>query len=115
MLRLHDAKQIPRYQEKSDVTECCCAGEWAPMDNTERNKGFSAVVRKFPVGAVSMVSPFNSPCAPPLPVLQLARLSRPGWPPCAVRVRRAAVCFACHTACAAGLRHASGGRGELLA
>ncbi len=56
MLRLHDAKQIPRYQEKSDVTECCCAGEWAPMDNTERNKGFSAVVRKFPVGAVSMVS-----------------------------------------------------------
>ena len=38
------------------------AGEWTPMDNTERNKGFSAIVRKFPVGAVSMVSPFNFPC-----------------------------------------------------
>ena len=34
------------------------------MDNTERNKGFSAIVRKFPVGAISMVSPFNFPCAP---------------------------------------------------
>ena len=41
-----------------------CAGEWTPMDNTERNKGFSAIVRKFPVGALSMVSPFNFPCAP---------------------------------------------------
>ena len=40
------------------------AGEWTPMDNTERNKGFSAIVRKFPVGAISMVSPFNFPCAP---------------------------------------------------
>ena len=27
-----------------------CAGEWTPMDNTERNKGFSAIVRKFPRG-----------------------------------------------------------------
>ncbi|KAK9840915.1 hypothetical protein WJX81_000140 [Elliptochloris bilobata] len=36
-------------------------GEWTPMDTTERNKGFSAIVRKFPVGAVSMVSPFNFP------------------------------------------------------
>ena len=35
------------------------------MDNTERNKGFSAIVRKFPVGPVSMVSPFNFPCASP--------------------------------------------------
>ena len=36
------------------------------MDNTERNKGFSAIVRKFPVGPVSMVSPFNFPCASPI-------------------------------------------------
>ncbi len=106
------AKQIPRYQEKSDELGGCGAGEWAPMDNTERNKGFSAVVRKFPVGAVSMVSPFNFPCAPPLPGLQLARPSRPGRRACNARVPRSGML--CHTspACAAGLRHASQGAQE---
>ncbi len=45
------------------------------MDNTERNKGFSAIVRKFPVGPVSMVSPFNFPCASPIVIIGHTRVA----------------------------------------
>ena len=37
------------------------AGEWAPMDLSKRTEGFQSIVRRFPVGPVSMVSPFNFP------------------------------------------------------
>lgn len=39
----------------------CCAGEYAPMDLSQRTKGFQSIVRRFPIGPVSMVSPFNFP------------------------------------------------------
>lgn len=37
------------------------AGEYAPMDISARTTGFRAITRLFPIGAVSMVSPFNFP------------------------------------------------------
>ena len=36
-------------------------GEYAPLDISERNKGIKSIVRRFPIGVVSMVSPFNFP------------------------------------------------------
>ena len=36
-------------------------GEYAPLDISERNKGIQSIVRRFPIGVVSMVSPFNFP------------------------------------------------------
>ena len=36
-------------------------GEYAPLDISERNAGIQSVVRRFPIGVVSMVSPFNFP------------------------------------------------------
>eukprot|EP00249_Psilotum_nudum_P024196 c29119_g3_i1 orf=154-3498(+) len=36
-------------------------GEYAPMDISERAKGYQALVRRFPIGPVSMISPFNFP------------------------------------------------------
>jgi len=36
-------------------------GEWTPLDISKRADGYQAIVRKFPVGPVSMVSPFNFP------------------------------------------------------
>uniref|UniRef100_A0A7S3EKF2 Aldehyde dehydrogenase domain-containing protein n=1 Tax=Rhodosorus marinus TaxID=101924 RepID=A0A7S3EKF2_9RHOD len=36
-------------------------GEYAPLDISARVEGFSSIVRRFPIGAVSMVSPFNFP------------------------------------------------------
>lgn len=36
-------------------------GEYAPLDISERNQGIQSVVRRFPIGVVSMVSPFNFP------------------------------------------------------
>ena len=37
------------------------AGEYAPMDLSQRTKGFQSIVRRFPIGAISMVAPFNFP------------------------------------------------------
>jgi acyl-CoA reductase-like NAD-dependent aldehyde dehydrogenase len=37
------------------------AGEYAPMDISRRTNGMSAIVRNFPIGVISMVSPFNFP------------------------------------------------------
>ena len=37
------------------------AGEWAPMDISARSRGMSAIVRRFPIGPVAMISPFNFP------------------------------------------------------
>ena len=31
------------------------------MDLSQRTKGFQSIVRKFPIGAISMVAPFNFP------------------------------------------------------
>jgi len=36
-------------------------GEYAPLDISARVEGFSSIVRRFPVGPISMVSPFNFP------------------------------------------------------
>ena len=36
-------------------------GEYAPMDISQRTNGMSAIVRNFPIGVISMVSPFNFP------------------------------------------------------
>lgn len=36
-------------------------GEYAPMDISPRNEGMQSVVRRFPIGVVSMISPFNFP------------------------------------------------------
>lgn len=36
-------------------------GEFAPIDISERAKGYQSLVRKFPIGPISMVSPFNFP------------------------------------------------------
>jgi len=36
-------------------------GEYAPLDISERNHGIQSIVRRFPIGIVSMVSPFNFP------------------------------------------------------
>ena len=37
------------------------AGEYAPMDISKRTNGMAAIVRNFPIGVISMVSPFNFP------------------------------------------------------
>ncbi|MCO5599717.1 hypothetical protein L7F22_053822 [Adiantum nelumboides] len=36
-------------------------GEYLPLDISARNKGVQGIVRKFPIGPVSMVSPWNFP------------------------------------------------------
>lgn len=36
-------------------------GEYQPLDISERNKGFDAITKRFPIGVISMVSPFNFP------------------------------------------------------
>ena len=36
-------------------------GEWAPMDIAKRTDGFMSIVRGFPIGPISMISPFNFP------------------------------------------------------
>ena len=36
-------------------------GEYAPLDISERNAGIQSIVRRFPIGIVSMVAPFNFP------------------------------------------------------
>lgn len=36
-------------------------GEYQPLDISERTKGFSAVTKRFPIGVISMISPFNFP------------------------------------------------------
>eukprot|EP00850_Spirogloea_muscicola_P000960 SM000003S11205 [mRNA] locus=s3:1500774:1509493:- [translate_table: standard] len=36
-------------------------GEYAPIDISERAKGYQSLVRRFPIGPISMVSPFNFP------------------------------------------------------
>ena len=45
----------------ADACTACRAGEFAPMDLSQRTKGFQSIVRRFPIGPVSMVSPFNFP------------------------------------------------------
>lgn len=36
-------------------------GEYIPLDISERNKGMSAITKRFPIGVISMISPFNFP------------------------------------------------------
>ncbi|GMH42860.1 hypothetical protein BSKO_10779 [Bryopsis sp. KO-2023] len=36
-------------------------GEYAPMDITARTHGFKSIVKGFPIGPISMISPFNFP------------------------------------------------------
>ncbi|KAL3684665.1 hypothetical protein R1sor_002687 [Riccia sorocarpa] len=36
-------------------------GEYVPLDISERCKGYQSLVRRFPIGPVSMISPFNFP------------------------------------------------------
>lgn len=36
-------------------------GEYIPLDISERAKGMSCITKRFPVGPVSMISPFNFP------------------------------------------------------
>ncbi|CAM6082216.1 unnamed protein product [Calypogeia fissa] len=36
-------------------------GEYTPLDISERAKGYQSIVRRFPIGPVSMISPFNFP------------------------------------------------------
>jgi acyl-CoA reductase-like NAD-dependent aldehyde dehydrogenase len=37
------------------------SGEYLPIDYGPRGKGFQSIVRRFPIGPVSMVSPWNFP------------------------------------------------------
>lgn len=37
------------------------SGEYLPVDYGPRGKGFQSIVRRFPIGPVSMVSPWNFP------------------------------------------------------
>lgn len=37
------------------------SGEYSQMDISERAKGYQALVRRFPIGPISMISPFNFP------------------------------------------------------
>eukprot|EP01116_Phalansterium_solitarium_P023007 TRINITY_DN7852_c0_g1_i1.p1 TRINITY_DN7852_c0_g1~~TRINITY_DN7852_c0_g1_i1.p1 ORF type:complete len:488 (+),score=197.87 TRINITY_DN7852_c0_g1_i1:967-2430(+) len=37
------------------------SGEFAPMDISMRNKGFTGITSRFPAGLVSMITPFNFP------------------------------------------------------
>ena len=37
------------------------SGEFLPVDYGPRGKGFQSIVRRFPIGPVSMVSPWNFP------------------------------------------------------
>ncbi|KAH7438383.1 hypothetical protein KP509_04G012500 [Ceratopteris richardii] len=37
------------------------SGEFSQMDISERAKGYQALVRRFPIGPISMISPFNFP------------------------------------------------------
>lgn len=36
-------------------------GEYLPLDVSSRNVGFTGIVRRFPVGLISMITPFNFP------------------------------------------------------
>ncbi|CAD7696107.1 unnamed protein product [Ostreobium quekettii] len=36
-------------------------GEWAPMDIAKRTDGFMSITKGFPIGPISMISPFNFP------------------------------------------------------
>jgi acyl-CoA reductase-like NAD-dependent aldehyde dehydrogenase len=36
-------------------------GEWIPLDISDRAKGLQCISRRFPIGPVSMISPFNFP------------------------------------------------------
>lgn len=36
-------------------------GEWLPLDNDASTTGRSAIVRRFPIGAISAITPFNFP------------------------------------------------------
>jgi len=36
-------------------------GEFQPLDISEKSSGYSGIVRRFPVGTISMISPFNFP------------------------------------------------------
>ena len=36
-------------------------GEWDSLEISERAKGYESVVRRFPIGPISMISPFNFP------------------------------------------------------
>jgi len=36
-------------------------GEYIPLDISSRNPGFSGIVRRFPIGLISMITPFNFP------------------------------------------------------
>ena len=36
-------------------------GEYMPLDISERSKGYESIVRRFPIGPISMISPFNFP------------------------------------------------------
>lgn len=38
-------------------------GEYLPLDVSARNPGFAGIVRRFPVGLLSMITPFNFPYA----------------------------------------------------
>jgi acyl-CoA reductase-like NAD-dependent aldehyde dehydrogenase len=47
---------------KISVEECTrIYGEYADMDISKRTEGFHSITRMFPIGPVSMVSPFNFP------------------------------------------------------
>lgn len=36
-------------------------GEYLSLDISERNAGFQGIVRRFPIGPLSLISPFNFP------------------------------------------------------
>lgn len=36
-------------------------GAWLPLDHTARGEGYEAVVRRFPAGVASLITPFNFP------------------------------------------------------
>jgi acyl-CoA reductase-like NAD-dependent aldehyde dehydrogenase len=36
-------------------------GEYAPLDTSARGKGYTSIVKRFPIGPLSLISPFNFP------------------------------------------------------
>ena len=36
-------------------------GEYLSLDVSEKNAGFQGIVRRFPIGPVSLIAPFNFP------------------------------------------------------
>jgi len=50
-----------------ELVQWPAAGEYAPMDLSQRTRGLQSIVRRFPIGPVSMGVPLQLPAQPGCP------------------------------------------------